>query len=142
MQAEMDTIVSVSTFELVPAPRDQKPIGCKWVFHVKQTAFGKISHYKARLVAQGFVQKPSIDFTKTFTPIAKTDSIRFLLTFAAAQNFEIHQVDVKSAFLNGKLKEMIYMSQPKGYITKGKEDWVWQLNQTLYGLHQSGRIWY
>ena len=81
-----------------------------------------------RLVTQGFAQTPSIDFTETFAPVTKTDSIRLLLAFAAAHDFEIHQVDVKSAFLNGKLEEVIYMRQPKGFITKGKEDWVWQLN--------------
>ena len=140
MQAEMDSIVSVGTFELVPQPRNRKPIGCKWVYRIKQDSSGEISRYKARLVAQGFAQKPGIDFTETFAPVAKTNSIRLLLTFAAANNFEIHQVDVKSVFLNGELEETIYMRQPKGFTAKGKEDWVWQLNQTLYGLRQSGRV--
>ena len=108
MEAEMDAIASVGTFELVPPPRDRKPIGCKWVYRVKQTASGEISHYKACLVAQGFAQKPGIDFTETFAPVAKADSI--LLAYAAACNLEIHQVDVKSAFLNGKLEEKIYMN--------------------------------
>ena len=138
----MDSIVSVGTFELVRPPRDRKPIGCKWVYSVKRTTTGEISRYKARLVAQGFAQKPSIDFTETFAPVAKTDSIRLLLAFATANDFKIHQVNVKSAFFNGKLKETIFMHQPKGFIAKGKEDWVWQLNQTLYGLRQSGRVWY
>jgi hypothetical protein len=142
MQDEMDSIMSVGTFVLVPPPRDRKPIGSKWVYRVKRTASGEISRYKARLVAQGFAQKPGIDFTETFAPVAKTDSIRLLLAFAAAQNFEIHQVDVKSAFLNGKLEETIYMRQPRGFVAKGKEDWVWQLCQTLYGLRQSGHVWY
>ena len=142
MQAEMESIVSVGTFELVPPPRDRKPIGYKWVYRIKRTSSGKISRYKARLVAQGFAQKPGINFTKMFAPVAKTNSIRLLLVFAAANNFEIHQVDVKSAFLNGKLEESIYMHQPKGFVAKGKEDWVWQLCQTLYRLQQSGRIWY
>ena len=142
MDSEMESITSVGTFELVRAPRDRKPIGCKWVYRIKRTASGEISRYKARLVAQGFAQKPGVDFTETFAPVAKTDSIRLLLAFAAANNFEIHQVDVKSAFLNGKLEETIYMRQPKGFTAKGKEDWVWQLNQTLYGLRQSGRVWY
>lgn len=142
MQAEMESILSVGTYELVPPPRDRKPIGSKWVYRVKRDSSGEISRYKARLVAQGFSQKPGIDFTETFAPVAKTDSIRLLLAFAAANNYEIHQVDVKSAFLNGKLEETIYMRQPKGFVAKGKEDWVWQLCQTLYGLRQSGRVWY
>ena len=142
MQVKMDSIVSVRTFELVPPPRDQKPIGCKWVFRIKHTPSGEIAHYKERLVAQGFAQKPGIDFTETFAPVAKTDSIRLLLAFATARDFKIHQVDVKSAFLNSKLEEVIYMRQPKGFTAKGKEDWVWQLNQTLYGLRQSGHVWY
>ena len=142
MQAEMDSIVSIGTFKLVHPPHNHKPIGCKWVYCVKRTTTGEISRYKARLVAQGFTQKPSIDFTKTFTPVAKTNSICLLLAFATANDFKIHQVDVKSAFLNGKLEETIFMCQPKGFIAKGKEDWVWQLNQTLYGLRQSGHVWY
>ena len=142
MQAEMESIVSVGTFELVPPPCDCKPISCKWVYRVKCTSSGEISRYKARLVTQGFRQKPGIDFTETFAPVTKTNSIRLLLAFAAANNFEIHQVDVKSAFLNGKLEESIYMHQPKGFVAKGKEDWVWQLCQTLYGLRQSSHVWY
>ena len=72
MQAEMDSIVSVGMFELVPPPRDRKPIGCKWVFRIKRTPSGEIARYKVRLVAQGFTQKPGINFTKTFAPVAKT----------------------------------------------------------------------
>ena len=142
MQAEMDLIVSVGTFKLVRPPCDHKSIGCKWVYHVKRTTTSGISHYKARLVAQGFTQKPGIDFTEMLTPVTKTDSIHLLLTFTTANDFEIHQVNVKSAFLNGKLEETIFMRQLKGFIAKGKEDWVWQLNQTLYGLCQSGHVWY
>ena len=77
-----------------------------------------------------------------FAPVTKTDCICLLLMFAASNNFEIHQVDVKSAFLNGKLEETIYMRQPKGFIAKGKEDWIWKLYQMLYGLRQSGQVWY
>ena len=133
MQAKMDSIVSIGTFKLVHPPHDHKPIGCKWVFHVKRTTTSKISHYKARLVAQGFTQKPSIDFTKTFTPVAKTDSICLLLTFATANDFEIHQVDVKSAFLNGKLKETIFMHQLKGFIAKGKKTGSGNLTRHFMG---------
>ena len=133
MQAKMDSIVSIGTFKLVHPPHDHKPIGCKWVFHVKRTTTSKISHYKARLVAQGFTQKPSIDFTKTFTPVTKTDSICLLLTFATANDFEIHQVDVKSAFLNGKLKETIFMCQLKGFIAKGKKTGSGNLTRHFMG---------
>ena len=88
------------------------------------------------------ITNPNISFTETLTPTARTGSIHFLLKFTAAQDFKIYQVDVKLAFLNRKLKETIYMSQLKGYIAKGKEDWAWQLNQVLHGLCQSGYIWY
>jgi hypothetical protein len=142
IQAEMESIMSIGTFELVHPPRDRKPIGAKWVFKVKRNAAGEISRYKARLVAQGFAQKPGLDFTETFAPVANIDSIRLLLAFAAANDFEIHHVDVKTAFLNGKLEETIYMRQPEGFVAAGKEHWVWELHKTLYGLRQSGRVWY
>ena len=120
MQAKMESIVSIGMYKLVPPLCDWKPIGCKWVYQIKHTPSGEIACHKVRLVAQGFSQKPGINFTKMFAPVVKTDSIHLLLAFTTAHDFEIHQVDIKSAFLIGKFEEVIYMCQLKGFIMKGK----------------------
>ena len=101
-----------------------------------------MERYKARLVALGYLQKEGIDYTETFAPVAKMTSIRTLLALVATDDAEIHQMDVKTAFLNGDLEEEIYMNQPQGFITKGKEKMVCRLFKTIYGLKHSPRAWY
>ena len=103
---------------------------------------GEIERYKARLVAQGYSQTEGIDFNETFAPVAKFASIRALLALAAIYDLEIHQMDVKTAFLNGDLEEEIYMVQPEGFVVSGKEQLVCKLNKSLYGLKQASRAWY
>ena len=102
---------------------------------------GHIEHFKARLVAKVYVQKHGIDYDKTFSPIVHFSSIRVLLSFALQHGMHIHQMDVVTAFLNGKLEEEIYMMQPSGYSVKGKEILVCQLKKSLYGLKQSSCCW-
>lgn len=142
MDDEINSVTSIGTFDLVKLPPNREAIGSKWVYRLKRDPAGEISRHKARIVALGCAQQPGIDFFDTHAPVAKMDAIRFLLAYAAMCDFEIHQVDVKTAFLNGDLEETIYMRQPKGYVVKGKEDHVWKLNKTLYGLKQAGRVWY
>ena len=98
--------------------------------------------YKARLVAKGYSQVPGIDFGDIFSPVAKVTSIRLLLSVAAAFDFEIEQMDVKTSFLHGDLEEEIYMKQPEGFMVKGKKELVCRLKKSLYGLKQSPRMWY
>jgi hypothetical protein len=105
-------------------------------------ADGSVDRYKARLCAKGYSQQQGIDYTETFAPVAKFSSIRSLLALAAHYDLEVHQMDVKTAFLNGDLEEDIYMVQPEGFIVKGKETWVCKLNKSLYGLKQASRAWY
>jgi len=115
-------------------------VSSKWVFKVKRQSDGSIERYKTRLVARCFSQKPGIDYDELFAPVAKFQSIRLLLALAAMHNPELHQMDVKTAFLYGSLEELVFMEQPEGF-ERGK-DMVWQLIKALYGLKQSPRGWY
>ena len=126
----------------MPLPVGRRAIGCKWVFKIKRRADGSIDRYKARLVAKGYSQLYGIDFTETFAPVVRFSSLRAILAIAAAADYEIHQMDVKTAFLNGDLDEDIYMEQPEGHRAVGAQaDHVWKLNKSLYGLKQAGRAW-
>ena len=102
-------------------PVTQQPIGCKWIYKRKIRSDGKVETFKARLVAKGYTQKEGIDYEETFSPVAMLKSIRILLVVAASLDYEIWQMDVKTAFLNGSLEEDIYMQQPEGFIARGQE---------------------
>src|SRR5579875_2010750 len=130
------------TWKLAPLPKDRKSVGCKWVFKTKKDALGNVMRYKARLVARGFSQVEGVDFNETFAPVAKFSTIRCILALGAAMDLEMHQMDVKTAFLNGELEEDIYMDQPQGFVQRGKENLVCKLKKSLYGLRQSPRAWY
>lgn len=120
-------------------PKDRKTIGSKWVFRKKMLEDGRVDRYKARLVAKGFNQIEGIDFCDTFAPTAKYSSIRTILSIAAIQDLELHQVDFVTAFLNEKLKETIYLALPDGYTPKSGN--CLRLLKGLYGLKQSGHLW-
>ena len=96
-------------------PTGRTPVGCKWVLRKKYKTDGSLEKYKARLVAKGFTQQPGVDFVDTYSPVAKFASVRLIMVVAARLDLELHQLDVKTAFLNGDLKEEIYMDQPNGF---------------------------
>ena len=138
----MQSIAQNKTWKLTVLPPGRQAIGCKWVFALKLKADGSIDRYKARLVAKGFSQVEGIDFCETFAPVARLSSIRVLLALGAHYDWEIHQMDVKMAFLNGDLDEEIYMTQPEGFIQPGMENMECKLTKALYELKQAGRQWY
>jgi hypothetical protein len=142
INAEYKSLRDNETWELVEKPKDRKLVSCKWVFKVKHNADGSIDRYKARLVARGFTQTEGVDYNETYAPVVKMTSIRVLLSIVAIHDLELHQMDVKTAFLNGVLEEEIYMQQPEGFVQSGKEHLVCKLKRTLYGLKQSPRVWY
>ena len=134
---EMRMFVKKKLFEEVTRPKNRRVVGCKWVFKEKRGSDSEIQKYKARLVACGFTQIPGVDFTETFASVTKFTSIRILLALAAIHDYEIYQMDIKSAFLNGVLNKEIYMDSPPGYpAPNGK---VWRLRKSLYGLKQASR---
>lgn len=117
--AEMASLHEFETFELCELPRGRKALGCRWVFTVKGD-----NTYKARLVVKGFSEVEGIDYKETFAPVIRHESVRILLGVAASMGSKIHQMDVKTAFLNGDLEEEIFMRQPEGYQDSARPTWV------------------
>ncbi|KAK6139147.1 hypothetical protein DH2020_027110 [Rehmannia glutinosa] len=142
MQEELDQFVKNDVWFLVPRPEDVNVIGTKWIFKNKTDESGKIVRNKARLVAQGYTQVEGVDFDETFAPVARIESIRLLLAIACYLGLTLHQIDVKSAFLNGFLDEEAFVEQPKGFEDPFKPNHVYKLKKALYGLKQAPRAWY
>ena len=105
-------------------PPGHRPITLKWVYKLKKDERGAVTKYKARLVAQGFVQQEGIDFDDAFAPVARMESVRVLLALAAQEGWRVHHMDIKLAFLNGDLKEEVYVKQPPGFTVARKEKMV------------------
>ncbi|GJZ32316.1 retrovirus-related pol polyprotein from transposon TNT 1-94 [Tanacetum coccineum] len=117
-------------------------IKLKWIYKVKTDEFGGVLKNKARLVAQGFRQEEGVDFEESFALVARIEAIRIFVANAANKNMTIFQMDVKTAFLNGKLKEEVYVSQPEGFVDQYNPSHVYKLKKALYGLKQAPRAWY
>lgn len=141
IHAELSELRERETWVLVPYPRSARVLPCKVVLKVKRNTDGSIEKYKARIVALGCMQKAN-DHGETFSPGIDFTTIRIALAIAVWNRAYVHQMDVTGAFLYGRLKEEIYMSQPKGFEEEGKEDYVCQLKKSIYGLKQAPRVWY
>ncbi|KAK1646410.1 hypothetical protein QYE76_064215 [Lolium multiflorum] len=142
MHEELNNFNRNNVWRLVEKPKDcRNVIGTKWIFKNKQDEHGIVIRNKARLVAQGFSQVEGIDFGETYAPVARLESIRNLLAYASHHNFKLHQMDVKSAFLNGPLKELVFVKQPPGFEDPEFPNHVYQLEKALYGLKQAPRAW-
>ena len=124
VQIEMDSILFNGTWELTERPYACKPVGCKWILKKKFKPDGTIDKYKAWLVAKAYTQKEGKDFFDTYSPIARLTTIRALIFLAASYGLIIHQMDVKTPFLNRELDEEIYMDQPDGFVMKGQKQGV------------------
>ena len=142
MDEEMRALDDNQTWELVRLPKGKKPVGCRWVYTIKCNSDGTLERYKARLVARGYTQTYGIDYLETFAPVAKMNSIRILISLAVNLDWELHQYDIKNAFLYGELKEEIYMDVPPGYASDATHGKVCRLKKSLYGLKQSPRAWF
>jgi len=136
MKQELQSVEKNKTWELVDLPAGHRPISLKWVFKLKKDEKGVATKHKARLVARGLVQQEGIDFDDAFAPVARMESVRVLLALAAQEGWKVHHMDVKSAFLNGDLKEEVYVRQPPGFAVAGEEGKVYRLKKALYGLQK------
>lgn len=142
MQDEIDSMIVNKTWVLIAKPENAKLVPCKWIYKLKEaTKLSEPPRYKARLVAKGFTQREGIDYTDIFAPVVKYKTLRLLLAFATVHDWDIEQMDVKTAFLHGNLDETIYMKQPEGFVDKSKPDHVCLLKKSIYGLKQSPRQW-
>ncbi|CAL9015427.1 unnamed protein product [Prunus brigantina] len=142
MKSELSSMEKNGVWKLVNQPQGCKPIGCKWVFKTKRNSKGQVDRYKARLVAKGYTQQEGIDYNETYSPVSTKDSFRVIMALVAHFDLHLHQMDVKTAFLNGNLEEDIYMKQPEGFIQEKGENLVCKLCKSIYGLKQASRQWY
>jgi hypothetical protein len=141
MNEEYRSLMANDTWDLVPLPKGRKLVRCKWVYITKCASDGSVERHKARLVAKGFSQVEGIDYNETFSPVAKMNSIRLVLSLVASHKWEVHQMDVKFVFLHGYLQEENYMEQPPGYV-HNDSSLVCLLKKSLHGLKQAPRAWY
>nr|GEV70679.1 retrovirus-related Pol polyprotein from transposon TNT 1-94 [Tanacetum cinerariifolium] len=142
MQDELNQFARNKVWILVSAPYGKTIIGSKWIFRNKMDETGIVIKNKERLVAQGYNQQEGIYYAEIFSPVERLEAIRIFLAFATYMNFTIYQMDVKSAFLNGKLKEEVYVKQPPGFESNEFPNHVCKLDKALYGLKQDPRAWY
>lgn len=142
MDSEISSIEKNGTWLLTDLPKGAKSIGVKWVYKTKLNQHGDIEKYKARLVAKGYTQEHGIDYEEVYAPVARMDTVRMILALAAQRGWNVYQLDVKSAFLQGELTEEVYVEQPKGYELEDAESKVYKLRKALYGLKQAPRAWF
>jgi hypothetical protein len=141
MHSEYDALLKNNAWTYVTLPSNRVPVGCKWVFRIKENPDGTVNKYKARLVAKGFHQRYGDDYTETISHVIKPVTVRTILSLALSKGWHLHQLDVNNAFLNGTLEEKVYMTQPPGYEHTNKS-LVCKLNKALYGLKQAPRAWF
>nr|GEY31049.1 retrovirus-related Pol polyprotein from transposon TNT 1-94 [Tanacetum cinerariifolium] len=127
---------------IVPKPDRVLIISLKWIYKIKLDEYGNVLKNKARLVAKGYRQEKGIDFEESFAPVARIEAIRIFIANAANKNMTIYQIDVKTVFFNGELKEEVYVSQPEGFVDPDHPTYVYRLKKALYGLKQALRAWY
>lgn len=142
MLDEFNALIKNNTCPLVPCPADANVVTGKWIFQHKLNSDGSLARYKARWMVRGFTQQPGVDYGDTFSPVIKPTTIRVVLSIVVSSSWPIHQLDVKNAFLHGKLAETVFAQQPSGFVEPSNPNLVCQLNKSLYGLKQAPRTWF
>lgn len=139
IKSELDSLIANGTWESATLPQGRKALTVRWLLKRKLGKDGKVARYKARVVARGFQQIHGFDFRETYSGVVKDVSSRIIFAIAAALGWEVYQMDVVTAFLNGELSEEIYIHAPEGYTEQGK---ILRLKKAIYGLKQAPRVWY
>jgi hypothetical protein len=142
MTEEYQSIIKNDVWEIIPRPNSKDVVSSRWLFKIKCAADGSIGKYKSRFVARGFSKKESIEYEETFTLVARYTSIKTIIALAAKMKWKLHQMDVKTTFLNGVIEEELYIEQPQGFEVEDRKSHVCKLNKSLYGLKQAPRSWY
>ena len=141
-EAKYDILMGYHTWKLIKKLPSGNIVRCWWTFRVKRDNLGAVNKFKARLIAQGFSQVKGLDYSETFSPIIKFTTIRLMIALACRYNLELHHINIKGTYLNGKLEDDIYMCQPEGFTAKGEEHLVCKLYRSMYRLKQSGHVWH
>nr|GEV74694.1 retrovirus-related Pol polyprotein from transposon TNT 1-94 [Tanacetum cinerariifolium] len=142
MQEEIHEFDRLQVWKLVPPPDCAMIIALKWIYKVKLDEYGDVLKNKERLVAKGYSQEEGTDFEESFTPVARLEAIRIFIANAAGKNMTVYQMYMKTAFLNGELKEEVYVSQPEGFVDQDHPNHIYRLKKALYGLKRAPRSWY
>jgi hypothetical protein len=142
MTEEYQSIIKNDVWEIVPRPKGKDVVSSKWLYKIKHVADGSIEKYKARFVARGFSQKEGINYEEKFAPVARYMLIRTIIALTAKMKWKLHQMDVKTAFLNGVIEEEVYIEKPQGFKVENRKYHVCRLKKALYRLKQAPRAWY
>ena len=137
MNEEIKFVKDSDVQDLVPLPEGAKPISCKWIFKTKRNSMGNVERYKAPLVAKGFIQKEGINYKETLSPVLSKDSFRIIMALVTHFDPELHQMDVKTTFLNGDIDETIYMVQPESFVSGDAKQMIYELKKSIYRLIQA-----
>ena len=137
MQDEIKSIKINGVWDIETVPKGAKIVGYKWVYKTKHDSKGNIERFKARLMAKGFTQREGIDYNEIFSLVLYKNSFRIIMALVAHYNLELHQMDVKTTFLNRDLEKKVYTAQPKGFVVKEKERMGCRLKKSIYGLKQA-----
>jgi hypothetical protein len=129
-------------WNIVLRPEGKFVVTSKWIYTIKHAADGSVKKYKARFVARGFSQVEGIDYEETFAPVARYTSIRTIIALAASMGWKLHQMDVKTAFINGEIEEEVYIEQPEGFVIHDEKSHMCRLKKAMYGLKHAPRAWY
>ena len=138
---EYKSLMDKKTWDFVQLPQDRQPLDCKWIFKIKRKVDGSLDKYKARLVAKRYDKIEGLDYNETFSPVVRMATMRLLFAILAILDLELQQMNMKIAFLNGDLNEVVYMQQPEGFIHKETQNLICLLSKSIYGLKQSPRMW-
>jgi hypothetical protein len=137
MTEEYQSIMKNDVWDIVPRPKGKSVVTSKWIYKIKHAANGSVDKYKGRFVAKGFSQVEEIDYEETFAHVARYTSIRTIIALAASMGWRLHQMHVKTAFLNGEIEEEVYIEQPEGFVIHEQKSHVCRLKKALYGLKQA-----